>query len=219
MTDGLFFTADHPVTVRWTSISGDEVIKPGRLHRVSESAVSIMLRQAVETADGLKVGEQICAEAGDHRGGGLAVFRGSVRAIESRLIKIAINGGVDVQDRRRFRRAQVPFNFASAILLGTEGTRYFLAHPVDISAGGLRMIHRVHLEQGDRFRLLLRIKRNTTISPIAQVIETWEPKLPPTLRRRSTQYVSRASFIGLLPHEQSLIRSYVMWLLRPPTSA
>src|SRR5215204_2933058 len=36
MTHGLFFTADHPVTLRWTSISGAEVARPGRLHRVSE---------------------------------------------------------------------------------------------------------------------------------------------------------------------------------------
>jgi hypothetical protein len=215
MTDGLFFTADHPVTLRWISISGAEVARPGRLHRVSESAVQVMLRQALVSDDGLRIGEQISAEAGDHRGGGLAVFKGSVRSIESRLVKIAIDGGVDMHDRRRFRRAQVPFNFATAIHLSRDGTRYFLAHPVDISAGGVRIIHRINLEPGDRFRLLLRIKRNTTISPIAEVIETWEQKQPARLRASGSQFVSRAAFVGLLPHEQSLIRSYVMWLLRP----
>ncbi len=175
-----------------------------------------MLRQALGNDDGLKIGEQISAEAGDHRGGGLAVFRGSVRAIESRLIRIAIDGEVDMQDRRRFRRAQLPFNFASAIHLSRDGTRYFLAHPADLSAGGVRILHRIHLEQGERFRLLLRITKNTTISPVAEVIETWEQKQPPSLRTRSTTYVSRAAFVGLLPHEQTLIRRYVMWLLGPP---
>lgn len=216
MTDGLFFTADHPVTLRWTSISGMEVVRPGRLHRVSEQAVSVMLRQALASDDGLRIGEQVAAEAGDHRGGGLAVFRGSVRSIESRLVRIAIDGGVDMQDRRRFRRAQLPFNFGTAIHLSRNGTRYFLAHPVDLSAGGVRLMHRIHLEQGDRFRLLIRINKNTTISPVAEVIETWEQKQPASLKARSTQYVSRAAFVGLLPNEQTLIRRYVMWLLGPP---
>jgi hypothetical protein len=175
-----------------------------------------MLRQALANDDGLKIGEQICAEAGDHRGGGLAIFRGSVRAIESRMVRISIDGGVDVQDRRRFRRAQLPFNFASAIHLSRDGTRYFLAHPVDLSAGGVRILHRIPFEQGERFRLLLRITKNTTISPVAEVIETWEQKQPPTLKARATTYVSRAAFVGLLPHEQTLIRRYVMWLLGPP---
>jgi hypothetical protein len=175
-----------------------------------------MLRQALVSDDGLRIGEQISAEAGDHRGGGLAVFRGSVRSIESRLVRIAIDGGVDMQDRRRFHRAQLPFNFATAIHLSRDGTRYFLAHPVDISAGGVRLIHRIPLEHGDRFRLLLRINKNTTISPIAEVIETWEKKPPARLRASSTQYVSRAAFVGLLPNEQTLIRRYVMWLLGPP---
>jgi hypothetical protein len=215
MTDGLFFTADHPVTLRWTSASGDEVARAGRLHRVSDSAVSVMLRQAIAADEGLKIGEQVSAEAGEHNGTGLAIFRGSVRAIESRLVKIAINGGIDMQDRRRFRRAQVPFLFATAILLSREGTKYFLAHPVDISAGGVRITHRIPLQAGNHFRLVLRIKRNVTISPIAQVIETWEQKMPPTRRRQSQTYVSRAEFIGLLPHEQNMIRNYVMWLLRP----
>jgi hypothetical protein len=181
-----------------------------------------MLRQAIASEDGLKVGEHISAEAGDHRGAGLAVFRGSVRSIESRLVKIAVDGGIDVQDRRRFRRAQVPFNFVSAIHLTRDSTRYFLTHPVDISAGGVRIAHRLPLEQGDRFRLILRIKRNTTISPTAEVIETWEqPKPPPRPVGRRSQgvtYVTRAAFIGLLPHEQTLPRSYVMWLLRPVAS-
>jgi hypothetical protein len=210
MTDGLFFTADHPVTLRWTSASGDEVTRSGKLHRVSESNVQVMLRQAIVSTDGLKIGESVCAEAGDQRGDGLAVFKGSVRAIESRLVKIKLDGDIDVQDRRRFRRAKVPFHFATAILLSREGTRYFLAHPVDISAGGVRIIHRVPLEPGNRFRLLLRIKRDTTISPIAEVIETWEQPTPTSLRRRSTSYVTRAAFVGLLPHEQTLIRSYVL---------
>jgi hypothetical protein len=174
-----------------------------------------MLRQAIVSDDGLKIGEPICAEAGDHRGGGLAVFRGSVRAIESRLIKIKIDGGIDMQNRRRFRRAKVPFHFATAILLSREGTRYLLAHPVDISAGGVRILHRIPLEPGNRFRLLLRITRETTISPIAEVIESWEQQSAPGFRRRSNSYVSRAAFVGLLPHELTLIRSYVHWLLRP----
>jgi hypothetical protein len=54
-----------------------------------------------------------------------------------------------------------------------------------------------------------------TISPVAEVIETSEQKAAATLRKQSTNYVTRAVFVGLLPHEQTLIRSYVMWLLRP----
>ena len=214
MSDALFFTADHPVTLRWTNAEGEEVTRPGRLYRVSEAAVSVMLRQAVEGEEKLAIGEQVRAEAGDPRGERLAVFRGSVNAIESRLVRIKIDGGIDVQDRRRFRRAQLPFHFTTGILLERDKTCYFLAHPIDIGAGGVRFSHRLPLKAGDQFRLLLRLKRDLTISPVGQVIETWEKPTPRTIRRQSTTYISRALFLGLLPTEQTLIRSYVQWLLR-----
>lgn len=214
MTGGLLFTADHPVTLRWTNAEGAEVTRPGRLHRVSEAAVSVTLQQAVDGEEKLAIGEQVRAEAGDPRGNQLAVFRGSVNAIESGLVRIKIDGGIDVQDRRRFRRAQLPFHFTTGILLARDKSRYFLAHPIDIGAGGVRFSHRLPLQAGDQFRLLLRLKRDLTISPVGQVIETWEKPNPRTIRRHSTTYISRAVFLGLLPTEQTLIRSYVQWLLR-----
>jgi len=214
MTDLLFFAADHPVMLCWTTAEGAEITRPGRLYTVSEAAVSVMLQRAVGGEEKLAIGEQVRAEAGDPRGDQLAVFRGSVNAIESRLVRIKIDGGIDVQNRRRFRRAQLPFHFTTGILLEREKTRYFLAHPIDIGAGGVRFSHRLPLQAGDQFRLLLRLKRDLTISPVGQVIETWEEPAPRTIRRQSKTYISRALFLGLLPTEQTLIRSYVQWLLR-----
>ena len=218
MTDALFFTADHPVTLRWTGSDGAEITRPGRLYRVSEAAVSVMLHRAVDGEEKLAIGEQVQAEAGDPRGDRLAVFRGSVNSIESRLVRIKIDGGIDTQNRRRFRRVQLPFHFTTGILLERDATRYFLAHPIDLGAGGVRFSHRLPLEPGAQFRLLLRLKRDLTISPVGQVIETWEKEIPRTIRRQSTTYISRAVFIGLLPTEQTLIRSYVQWLLRAQSS-
>jgi hypothetical protein len=215
MTDALFFTADQPVTLRWTSSDGAEINRPGRLHNVSESAVSVMLREAEDVDEKLEIGKKVSAEAGDPQGERLAVFRGSVNAVEASLVGIDIDGGVDLQERRRFRRAPLPFHFTTAIKLERDETRYFLAHPIDIGAGGVRFSHRLPLQAGDQFRLLLRLKRDLTISPMGQVIETWEKPQSPMLRQQSTTYISRAVFMGLLPSEQTLIRSYVMWLLRP----
>ena len=45
------------------------------------------------------------------------------------------------------------------IRLERDATRYFLAHPIDIGAGGIRFSHRLPLQAGDQFRLLLRLKR------------------------------------------------------------
>lgn len=213
MTDALYFTADHPLTLRWTGAGGAEITRPGRLHRLTESAVSVMLRQAVDGEEKLEIGEQIRAEAADPRGERLTVFRGSVDAIEARLVKIKIDGGIDVQDRRRFRRAQMPFHFTTAIMLARDATRYFLAHPIDIGAGGVRFSHRLPLQPGDQFRMLLRLKRDLMLSPVGQVIETCEQSTPRTIRRHSTTYVSRALFLGLLPNEQSQLRTYVHVLL------
>jgi hypothetical protein len=214
MIDAPFFTADHPVSLRWTTAGGGEITRPGRLQDVSESAASVMLRQAVDGDEKLAVGEQVRAEAGDPRGDRFAVFRGSVNAVESRLVRIKIDGGIDVQDRRRFRRAHLPFHFTTGILLERDKARYFLAHPIDIGVGGIRFSHRLPLQAGDLFRLLLRLSRDVTISPVGQVIETWEKPTPPTIHSQSKTYVSRALFLGLLPTEQNLIRNYVQWLLR-----
>lgn len=56
MGDLLFFRADNPVTLRWKDQSGAEVSRRGRLHRVSQSAISVMLLHAVSSNENLRIG-------------------------------------------------------------------------------------------------------------------------------------------------------------------
>jgi len=210
----MLFNPNHPVTLRWIGGEGAEVERRGRLHKITQIGLSVMLQRPIQFEDKLKVGDPVSAEAGEFRGLHLTVFRGSVQAIESRLVRIQVDGGIDVIQRRRFPRAKLGMKFATAIRLRSRQLRFFVAQPMDISGGGVRISHRLPLSVNDRFRLILRLDRETTVSPVARVVETWEQKPPLHFRTRTPVYVSRAVFVELSDRDRHLIQRYVFTTLK-----
>lgn len=214
MNDGLLFAADHPITLHWANADGSTLARTGRMHRVSDTALSVILRRDIGSDDALRLGAKVRTEAGDYRGAYVAVFHGSVRSVEGRLVRIKLDGNVELFERRRHQRVRVPFHFATAVRAREDERRYFLSHPVDIGGGGVRIRHRLPLDIGDRFQLYLRLKPGTTIRPLAEVIESWEEPVSRLIRQPTMTYVSRAIFSEITSDEQSLITRYVNWLLK-----
>jgi hypothetical protein len=208
----MLFEANHPVTLRWTHGEGTEIARRGRLHRISQVGLSVMLPRPIARDDSLRIGDPVSAEAGEYRGLHLTVFRGSVQAIESRLVRIQVDGGIDVVQRRRFPRARLGLFFASAVRLRFDRMKYFVAQPIDISGGGVRIRHRLPLIANDRFRLILRLDRKTTVIPTARVVETWEMKN--AKESRTKVYVSRAMFVDVDERERHMISRYVFGVLQ-----
>jgi hypothetical protein len=208
----MLFTAHHPVTLRWTGQAGDEVSRRGRLHRISQVGLSVMLPRPIGRDDALRIGDPVSAEAGEYSGRHLTVFRGSVRAIESRLVRIQVDGGIDVVQRRRFPRAKLGPFFASAVRMRFNKPKLFVAQAVDISGGGVKIRHRLPLVANDTFRLILRLDRTTTVIPTARVVETWELKSQHASRNKV--YVSRAQFVEVNERERHQISRYVFAVLQ-----
>jgi hypothetical protein len=90
---------------------------------------------------------------------------------------------------------------------------FFVAKPIDLSGGGARLSHRLPMKVGDRFRLIVRLTRNTMVAPIAEVIETWEQAPGPFRWVQPSRFVSRAIFVELTPRERHLITGYVAKVL------
>lgn len=213
MAHSMIFDTNHPVTLRWTSAAGAEVARPGRLHRITQSGLNVMLMRPLTDEDSLQRGDPITAEAGEAHGRHLTVFHGSVVSVESRLIRVSVEGGIEVLQRRRFPRARLEYRFSTAVLLNGDVPRFFVAQPIDLSGGGVRMSHRLPLNVGDRFRLIIRLTRNTMVQPIGEVIETWEERVPQTRWTHVTRHVSRATFTEVTPRERQLITGYVAKVL------
>ncbi len=218
MTGFLVFGSNNPITLRWRATDGDHISRDARLRRVSDSRLTVLLPRLNDASSGLVVGRPVMAEAGDNNGTYLARFKGTVTTIESRLIDIRLEGAVDLVQRRAHSRARLPFSFNTAVLLADGHERYFLAHPLDIGAGGVRIFHRLPLKPGDRFRLILRPRHDLVLTPVAEVIESSVMEYAtPSRRPRPTAYASRARFIDLPQSYQGLLSRYVSWLLRQPS--
>jgi hypothetical protein len=218
MTGFLVFGSNNPITLRWRATDGDHISRDARLRRVSESRLTVLLPRLHDSSSGLAVGRPVMAEAGDNNGTYLARFKGVVKTIESRLIDIRLEGAVDLVQRRAHPRARLPFSFNTSVLLGDGEERYFLAHPLDIGAGGVRIYHRLPLKAGDRFRLILRPRRDLVLTPLAEVIESGVMEYPtPSRLPRPPAYATRARFVDLPDSYQGLLSRYVSWLLRQPS--
>lgn len=217
MSGFLVFGANNQITLRWSADDGDHISRDGRLRRVSESRLTVLMPRLVDAASGLGVGRAVVAEAGDNNGTYLARFRGVIRTVESRVIDIRLDGAVDLVQRRAFPRARLPFSFHTGVLLTGQQRRHFLAHPLDIGAGGVRIQHRLPLKAGDRFRLLLRLRPDLTIAPVAEVIESTVAEYQrPSRLPRPTIHATRARFVDLPAAHQGWIARYVTWLLAQP---
>lgn len=218
MADFLVFGSNNQITLRWNAVDGDHVSREARLRRVSDSRLTVLLPRLNDATSGLAVGRPVTAEAGDTNGTYLARFKGVVKTIESRLIDIRLDGAVDLVQRRAHPRARLPFSFNTAVLLSGAEKRYFLAHPLDIGAGGVRIHHRLPLKPGDQFRLILRPRRDILITPVAEVIESSVVERPRTSRlQQPTAYATRARFIDLPPQYQGVLSKYVAWRLLQPS--
>jgi hypothetical protein len=88
-----------------------------------------------------------------------------------------------------------------------------VAQPIDLSGGGIRLSHRLPLRAGERFRLIVRLTRKTMVTPIAEVIETWEQPSRPSRWPQPPRFVSRATFVELSPRDRALITGYVAKVL------
>jgi hypothetical protein len=213
MAESLVFDTNHPVTLRWIDEAGMEIGRRGRLHSITNNGLAVMLTQPLESPGALKRGDHVSIEAGEFHGRHLTVFHGSVVSVESRLVRIALSSGVEVLQRRRFPRAKLQYRFATAIKLVEPVARYFVAQPIDLSGGGVRLSHRLPLREGDRFRLIVRLTRKTMVTPIAEVIETWEQPTKPSRWPQPPRFVSRATFVELSPRDRTLITGYVAKVL------
>src|SRR3954452_13950842 len=169
----MLFQADHPVHLRWKSGQGQDRSSRGGLYRISETGLTVRLKSKPNEDNAPKIGERVRAEAGEFYGNHLTVFRGAVVSVDSGLVRIRFDGQIDEVQRRKYPRAAVSFLFATAKLLGEERKRFIVVHPIDLSGGGVRIKHQIPLEVGERFQLTLRLSRSVTLTPVAEVVETW----------------------------------------------
>ena len=128
-----------------------------------------------------------------------------------RLHWTALDGASLVQ-RRAHPRARLPFGFHTAIHLTADRARYFLAHPLDLGAGGVRMLHRLPLSPGDTFRLIFRPRAGITITLSATVIESQQVVSSRRSAARPT-YATRAKFFDVTDMQRKFLSRYVGWLL------
>jgi hypothetical protein len=211
MSDYVIFASDHPVTLRWTATDGATLTQQARLHDVTDSRLVIEVPWREEYHPPT-VGFHVTAEAADAKGACLALFQGTVKTIASRQIDIKLDKSMDVVQRRAHPRARLPFAYHSAILSPESDPRYFLTHPLDLSAGGVRMLHRMQLKPGDTFKLFFRPKAGITLSLTAEVVDCMGvPPMDPNSKRPN--YVTRAKFLGLTEMHQKFLTRYVGWLL------
>jgi hypothetical protein len=215
MTGYQFYSADHPFVLRWTTEAGTKVVQHGRLHQITQSSLAVMLHRPLEDDEIPRSGGRVFAETREYRGLHLKRIRGAVTYSSSRLVEIQLQEEPTKVQRRRYLRSGVAHCFATAILLSEDARRYLLVRPVDIGQGGIRFSHRLPLQAGDRMQVTLRLEQRRTITPTAEIIETW----PQTAQAASllpvppTQ-ISRARFVHLGHDEQAAIAQYVMRTLR-----
>lgn len=211
MSGYVVFASDHPVRLRWTAADGASLVQQAQLHDVSDSRLIVVVPRR-EQFNPPSVGGHVTAEAADAKGACLARFRGTVKSIASRQIDIRLDTSMDVIQRRAHPRARLPFGFHTAIHLTGDRARYFLAHPLDLGAGGVRMLHRLPLGLGDTFRLVFRPRAGITITLSAEVIES-RPVAPSTQSAARPTYVTRAKFVDLTDLQRKFLSRYVGWLL------
>jgi hypothetical protein len=211
MTGYVVFASDHPVTLRWTAADGTNLTQTARLHDVSDSRLVIEVPWR-EVYNPPTVGGHVTAEAADAKGACLALFQGTVKAIASRQIDIRLDKSMDVVQRRAHPRAQMPFGYHTAILSAEKKPKYFLAHPLDLAVGGVKMLHRMPLKKGDGFKLFFRPKAGITLALDAEVVDT-RPVASTDPRSSKINYVSRARFVDLSDLHLKFLTRYVSWLL------
>ena len=211
MSGYVVFASDHPVTLHWTGADGANLAQRARLHDVSDSQLVVQV-PGREQFHPPSIGGFVTAQAADAKGTCLALFRGTVKSVASRQIDIKLDTAMDVVQRRAHPRARLPFGFHTAILGSAEQARYVLAHPVDLGAGGVRMLHRLPLQTGDTFRLIFRPRAGITITLSAEVIECRPSPVPGGDGNRPT-YATRAKFVELSEMHRRFLSRYVGWLL------
>ncbi len=218
MSSETMFLTNQPITVNWRSPGGESFSQRALLHNVSKSTLSVSFIYG-GTYGPMPPGTNVRVEAPDANGAWLAQFAGRVARTRGRMTEIALDGAMEVVQRRAHPRARLPFSFTSAIVLSRDPVRYFLAHPVDISAGGVRLLHRVPLRVEDRFRLNLRPRDGVTVSPIGRVLET-VPTENSAEGPGPVTYMTRSCFEDLGSSYQRFLFRYVGTLLQqqPPTA-
>jgi hypothetical protein len=214
MVEWVLYRAHHPVTVRWDDPSGIEKAQAGQLRRISQSSMSLLLDRSVDRDASPRVGSRVRVEAGEYRGLHLTVFHGAVVSVGSHIVDVRLTGQSDQVQRRRYLRAQLPSHSATAILTTRDPGRYFLVQPVDVGQGGVRLRHRLPLVPGDRFRLVLRLVGQQKVTPLAQVIETWEEASASAHSPHAPMRVSRATFVDLSSADSAMIARYVVRTLQ-----
>ena len=215
MSGYVFFASDHPVTLRWTEADGTSISRRARLHDVSDAQLIVDVPRREQRSLPC-IGGHITAEAADAKGSCLARFRGRVASISSRQIDIRLDKAMDVVQRRAHPRARVPFGYQTAVLVTGGQSRHFLAHPLDLGAGGVRIFHRMSLVPGDIFELTFRPRADITITLSAEVIECQRVAQPEQGDSRPS-YVTRAKFFNLTPMHKKFLSRYVGWLLNART--
>lgn len=211
MSGYVVFASDHPVTLQWTAVDGARLVQQAQLHDVSDSRLVVEVPWREQFTPPL-VGGHVTAEAADAKGACLALFRGTVKSVVSRQIDIRLDKSMDVVQRRAHPRARLPFGFHTAIRLSGNQSRYFLAHPLDLGAGGVRMLHRLPLDPGESFQLIFRPRAGITITLSAEVIES-QPVAQAGRQASRPTYMTRAKFFGLTEMHRKFLSRYVGWLL------
>lgn len=214
MSTRTVFVTNQPITLKWRAPTGTSFTQRALLQNVSESMLLIYF--AYEGTYGpLPVGTAVSIEAPDANGAWLAQFRGTVTKFRGRQLEVHLDGAMEVVQRRAHPRAHLPFSFHSAVLLGpdTRPTRFFLAHPVDISVGGVRLLHRLPLSVDQRFRLHLRARGGITVAPIGCVLESKPVEPTPGHAYAVTTYVTRSRFEDTSSSYQQFLSRYVNKLL------
>jgi hypothetical protein len=211
MSEFVVFASEHPVTIRWTAPDGETLIQRARLSDVSDSRLMIAVPWREQYSPPIE-GGQVTAEAADARGRCLALFHGTVKSVALRQIDIRLDRAMEVVQRREHPRARVPRGFQSAMLLSAEQSCHFLAHPLDLGTGGVRLLHRRPLQPGDGFQLTFRPRRDIALTPSAEVLES-QLVTGPGGNGPTETYVTRARFFDLTDLHQRFLSRYVGWLL------
>jgi len=219
MTDCMLFGDNHPFSLRWTPKSGRPIIRTGGLHRISEIGLTVRLREPLRHEDAPHIGDPVRAEAGEFHGRHLNVFHGTVVSVNASLLRMRFDGQIDQVQRRRSPRIPMGHQFARARLIGDASERYFVVQPVDLSAGGVRIKHRVPLHVDDEFHLVLRLSKTVTVTPVAKVVQVWDhverhPGQHPFGKQPTAGYVSRARFTEISDRDRNFIARYVAAMAR-----